>query len=326
MSRENRPKFIELFAGAGMLSQAFILEGFAPLLAFEIDSDSVATYRQNIGDHIVKADVRSVSPEACDVLIAGPPCQGFSTLNRHRKEDSRRFLVMEVARWARVAKPSLVVVENVAPFAATEECAALARSLRSQNYSISVRTCDATMAGTAQKRKRTFLIASREKDIELNFDVSAEPKTIRKAWRKLPERRKDPLGAAPQPSKLALDRMRRVPEGGDRRDLMNASSLELPRSWKRLAVNDNSGVWGRMRWDAPAPTLRTCFQNPSKGRYIHPRLNRVITLREGARLQDIPDCWRFVGTRTSVCRQIGNGVPILLGRMVARECSKLLNI
>ena len=81
---------------------------------------------------------------------------------------------------------------------------------------------------------------------------------------------------------------------------------------------------GRLVWDEPANTLRTALLNPSKGRYVHPEQNRVITLREAARLHSIPDDWTFVGTPYQVARQIGNSVPPKLGRAVARAIGKRL--
>jgi len=95
-----------------------------------------------------------------------------------------------------------------------------------------------------------------------------------------------------------------------------------PPSWAKIP-SEATDVWGRMLLDEPANTLRCCFQNASKGRYIHPRLNRVLTLREGARLQGIPDDWVFEGDNAAISRQIGNGVPIPLGTAVARSVMAL---
>lgn len=122
----------------------------------------------------------------------------------------------------------------------------------------------------------------------------------------------------PTPSQLAFDRISRIPPGGDKRDLMRTNPELCPESWFEIGCHATD-VWGRMRLEGPSNTLRCTFQNPSKGRYVHPIENRVLSLREGARLQGIPDDWTFVGTPLSVTRQIGNGVPVHLATAVAKS-------
>jgi len=117
--------------------------------------------------------------------------------------------------------------------------------------------------------------------------------------------------------------MRLIPTGGDKRDLMRAAPDLCPPSWRQVGCQATD-VWGRIDPDKPANTLRCAFQNPSKGRYIHPTANRVISLREGARLQGVPDAWHFVGRNYPVARQIGNGVPVPLARAVAGSIRQLL--
>ena len=114
-----------------------------------------------------------------------------------------------------------------------------------------------------------------------------------------------------------MARMRVIPPGGDKRDVMRAAPELAPPSWWKIR-GEATDVWGRMLWDEPCNTLRTALLNASKGRYIHPEQDRVITLREAARLHSVRDDWRFAGTPYQVARQIGNGVPPALGRVVAR--------
>ena len=95
-----------------------------------------------------------------------------------------------------------------------------------------------------------------------------------------------------------------------------------PASWAKVGCQATD-VWGRMDPDKPANTLRCTFQNPSKGRYLHPTEDRVLSLREGARLQGVPDDWTFVGKPYPVARQIGNGVPVPLARAVATQVMAL---
>ncbi len=323
MSR--KPSYIELFSGAGLLSYAFSCEGFQAIEAVESDPTACATYSKNIGEHVTNCLVEDYEPKfKADLLIAGPPCQGFSTLNRNRHLDPRNQLCLHVARVAKTCKPKVVIVENVEPFALSDECRRLARSLKKQGYKCDVAIEDAVNYGTAQYRRRCFLIAS---IISAEFklcELRSPPVSVMAAWKKMPSRKRDrEMQFSPQPSSLALLRFNVIPPGGDRRDILSIAPHLAPVSWKRLRPSSNTGVWGRMSWDDPSNTIRTCFQNPSKGRYIHPEENRVISLREGARLQGIPDTWKFAGSHTQITRQIGNGVPIPMGRALAKKIKEL---
>lgn len=127
---------------------------------------------------------------------------------------------------------------------------------------------------------------------------------------------------APVAGALALARFKHIPPRGDKRDVIRRAPHLCPPSWLRMGVQATD-VWGRMNPDALANTLRCAFQNASKGRYVHPTEHRVLTLREGARIQGVPDAWQFHGDRSSIARQIGNGVPLPLGRAVATSIAKL---
>ena len=313
------PKVIDLFAGAGLFSYAFLSEGFDVIDAVEIDRVAAATYERNIGNHIRVGDIRRTEPEGtCDVLIAGPPCQGFSTLGKRDQNDPRNRLSMEVARWAKATHPQVIVVENVVAFLESPAWSRLADALDGMGYEIEAITLNAFDFGVPQLRHRSFTFASHTSLPVIELVKFKGVTTVRQAWEGLPRVPDGKHGHfAPRPSHLALARMKVIPLGGDKRDVLDkAPHLAAPSWWKvRSAVTD---VWGRMRWDTPCNTLRTCFQNASKGRYIHPEQNRVISLREAARLHSIPDNWEFVGSPAQVARQIGNSVPPFLGRATAK--------
>ena len=318
------PTAVDLFAGAGLLSYAFRSAGFRIQQAVESDPVGAATYAANIDSQVQVADVRRVQPEGrCDVLIAGPPCQGFSTLGRRDLCDPRNQLSLEVVRWARRMQPAVAVIENVAPFLQSQIWEQLAAQLRQLDYDVGAFVLRATDFGVPQVRARSFTFASR-RGLPMFRPGQQATMTVREAWDGLPSK---PDGRnnhfAPVPSPLALARMRCIPEGGDKRDIMRAAPHLAPPSWWRTTY-EVTDVWGRMTWDSPSNTLRTCLYNPSKGRYIHPRQHRVISLREAARLQTIPDSFSFVGLHTQVARQIGNAVPPVLGRAVALAVLKLL--
>ena len=320
-----RPTVVDLFAGAGLFSYAFREEGFEIVQAVESDEFAAESYRSNLGDVLITKDILDATPiHSCDVLIAGPPCQGFSTLGKRNPGDTRNSLSLELLRWVDAARPQVVVVENVAPFLISPACRALVRELGHRGYSIGADVLNAVDYGVPQKRGRAFVVATRTGRFFEARRVAAGHRNLVEAWNGLPaEPDGENFHVAPVPTELALNRIRALPYGGDKRDILRlAPELAAP-SWFQYP-NALTDVWGRMRWEEPSNTLRTCFQNPSKGRYIHPEQQRVLTVREGARLQTIPDTWSFVGARTRIVRQIGNAVPPLLGRSIARGVRQLL--
>jgi DNA (cytosine-5)-methyltransferase 1 len=319
-----KPTVIDLFSGAGLFSHAFIKQGFQVIRAIEIDPIATATYRNNIGNHIQCADVTTVGPAGkSDVIIAGPPCQGFSTLGKRDIMDPRNFLGLEVAKWAAKCRPSVVVIENVAAFLDAPAYTILTSRLSKMGYTIQSMVLNAFDFGVPQIRKRSFTIATKRGTPNVRPVIRRHLKTVRQALKGLPP---EPNGYnhhwAPEPSPLALSRMCIIPPGGDKRDVMRLAPELAANSWwsVRSAVTD---VWGRMSWHAPCNTLRTALLNPSKGRYIHPEQNRVLSLREACRLHSIEDSWYFEGKPTHIARQIGNSVPPLLGRAVAQAIWEL---
>lgn len=312
------PRVIDLFAGAGLLSHAFTAEKFQVVRAIEQCTIAAQTYRQNVGDHVEVANVREVLPTGgCDVLIGGPPCQGFSTLGTRNGNDPRNRLALQMGVWADALRPKVVVVENVPNFLDSTHWRTLKRHFERLGYDVSTVVLNAADFGVPQLRRRCFAFASK-----IGQPVVTPRRrpavTVREAWDGLSARPNGENGhVARAPSPVALARMRVIPPGGDKRDVLRRAPDLAPRSWWKIGVQATD-VWGRMLWDEPCNTLRTCLLNASKGRYIHPEQNRVITLREAARLQSIPDRWTFAGTPYQVARQIGNGVPSLLGRAVAK--------
>jgi len=323
--RGSKPRVVDLFSGAGLFGYAFQKEGFRLTQAVEWNLHAAETYRRNLGDHIEVEDVRKVRPRAgCDVIIAGPPCQGFSSIGKRHPDDERNFLGLSVVKWAAELNPRVIVIENVALFTKSPVWETLRRGFVRLGYEVDMVILNAADFGAPQKRARSFTFAYRGKRPDVNLAGSMPPSTVRRAWEGLPRR---PDGknfhSAPVPSALALARMRALPPESDRSWILrHAPKLARP-SWHNFS-NKICDVWGRLKWDVPANTIRTAFQNPSKGRHIHPVENRVMTLREGARLQTIPDRWTFAGLPTHIAMQIGNSVPPALGRAVARAVIKAL--
>ena len=257
------------------------------------------------------------------MIIAGPPCQGFSTLGRRDPKDVRNKLCLEVTRWAAEATAKIVVIENVPPFLGSPQWKTLELALRGLGMGVETWELDAVDHGVPQRRKRSFTVASKIGRVgaPLPAQRGGPAGPAIKGNRELPG--PDPLHTWPIPKGVAAERILLVPPRGDKRDILMAAPEICPPSWARVGCHATD-VWGRVDPDAPANTIRCTFQNPSKGRYLHPTENRVLSLREGARLQGIPETWQMHGDPYPVARQIGNGVPIPLAIAVAQRVKEAL--
>lgn len=313
----------ELFAGAGLMSEGFRRHGFKTVFAAEMDARAVRSFNRNLEPVAEVWDATKVRRDIKSrIILAGPPCQGFSSLGKRQAHDERNKLSLTVVDWAIANDTDVIVIENVPQFLTSEYWAKIKRRMKRLGYESAEWELDAADFGAAQHRVRAFAILSR---IGLPSKPNATVdryQTVKQAFSGLSRRRNDPMHIAPVPTALAEQRFRIIPKNGDKRDVMRKAAHICPPSWMKMGAQAVD-VWGRMNFDKPANTLRCAFQNPSKGRYIHPKENRVITLREGARLQGVPDNWIFEGDRSSIARQIGNGVPIPLAEAIARTILSL---
>lgn len=324
-AKASRPRLVDFCSGAGLMSEGFRRAGFEPVLAIDSDPHAVDSYRRNVGRRAEVGDVARSRPRcAAEILIAGPPCQGFSTLGKRDEADPRNLVGLAIAEWAEAIRPKAIVVENVSRFLTSRQYVELRRRLTRLGFEAEEWELDAADYGVPQRRVRAFAV----------FYVDEAPRrpspaptrlTVGDAFRALPSGPADDvMNYSPVPGPLALERFRRIPSGGDKRDLVRTAPQLCPPSWLKLGAQATD-VWGRMHLDRPANTIRCCFQNASKGRYIHPREDRVISLREGARIQGVPDEWRFSGRPQPIARQIGNGVPIPLAEAVAKSLREAIS-
>lgn len=321
----SHPTFIDLFCGAGLFSEGLRSSGLCPVYAVDLDSKSVASYRRNVAQVAEVDDARNIPTDVKgDVLIAGPPCQGFSTLGRRDPKDARNKLSLVVPDWAQAVDAKIVVVENVPKFLETSTAKRMINALEHLDYSIETYVLEATQFGAAQFRQRVFIIASKSGPIGVPIPTVERPRTVREEVLDRPIDAFDPMHRWPEPGALALERFKTIPNCGDKRDIMRLRPDLCPPSWARLGCNATD-VWGRINPDKPSNTIRCTFQNPSKGRYIHPFENRALSLREGARLQGVPDSWIFCGEPYPIARQIGNGVPVPLAKAIGGQIVATFN-
>jgi DNA (cytosine-5)-methyltransferase 1 len=326
MNNSSLIRTAEIFAGAGLLSEGFRRAGFSSIFAAEADERAVKTFNMNIADVAVQWDVRNVCNEVkCEVIVAGPPCQGFSTLGKRQDHDERNRLSLTVVDWVLSSGASVAVIENVPQFLRSSYWETIKKRLKKHGFESTEWVLNAADFGAPQNRTRAFAVLSKIGLPKAPVRSVQHHKTVRDAFAGLSTSTgSDGMHVSPAPSEIAASRFVLIPTRGDKRDIMSKAPDLCPPSWFKIA-GEATDVWGRMDYDKPANTIRCSFQNASKGRYIHPTANRVISLREGARLQGVPDHWQFHGDRTSIARQIGNGVPIPLAEAVAKSIASLFH-
>lgn len=330
---------IDLFAGAGGFSLGFEQAGMDVIYAVEQDQTAAATFRRNFMATVYAGDIRKIEgyPSA-NVVIGGPPCQGFSPLGRDR-DDASRSELNELFRYFLKAveeiDPDVFIIENVPQFHKSEQFTQLLDILDDyqffRSYFYQFGTLDAADYGVPQHRRRGFLIAAKT-----SFTWpppvthhSGNYVTVREAIGDLPRypiwddihvrAGRQELHVTKASTMKSIERYAAVPIGGNRHDLPDDL---LPDCW--IDKKGTGDVMGRLWWDQPSVTIRTEFTKPEKGRYLHPVADRPITHREAARLQTFPDTFVFEGTKTDIARQIGNAVPPKLAYELAQFIQALV--
>lgn len=339
-------RMIDLFAGCGGLTSGFVSTGgFSPVAAVELDFEASATYAQNFGDHVYVGDVTDWakgSLPAAEVVVGGPPCQGFSALGRQDPQDPRNQLWQQYVEVLARVKPSFFVIENVPQFLKSPEYAALHKQTRGRGrlagWVLEPHVLNAADYGAAQARRRAVVIGRRKGTREMGPPKPVLPmRTLKDALGEVPyeaigielpqstvEFQGKPV-AGPfkmadlhitrRPTAVSLDRYRAIPYGGSRFDLPD--KLQTP-GWRRH-TSGAGDVMGRLRWERPAVTVRTEFFKPEKGRYLHPEADRPITHLEAALIQGFPEDFLWCGSKVSIARQIGNAVPVPLAAAIAEH-------
>lgn len=350
------PKVIDLFSGCGGSAVGFSQLGFDIKVAVDIDEDASRTFKLNFpGATVVNKNIQLV--KAFDllkltgatngddvVIIACPPCQGFSTARRKSQclSDQRNSLIYEFLRIVKEIKPVGFVMENVPGLSkglGKEMFADVLSKLEKLGYSTKYEVVVAADYGVPQKRRRLVLLGVRNKEKKPFFPIITHCKdlgksessltpwiTVRSAISDLPPLKAgeksltDPIHACANLSDLNLKRLKHTPvNGGGRESWPDELILECHKK-----VKGYSDIYGRMRWDAPSPAITAGCSMISKGRYGHPKQNRAISLREAARLQSFPDNFVFTGNMGEIASQIGNAVPPLLAKKIGEALIETL--
>jgi len=369
--KRKRFRLIDVFAGAGGMTLGFSKmfgHAFDSVWANDFNADCVRTYRKNFGDHCVPGDIVDILNDQttqippADVVIGGPPCQGFSLLNKNREGDPRKQLWRPYFEIVERSGAKVFVMENVPQLLGSFEHGEIMATAEAMGFKCWGEVLCAADYGVPQTRRRAFIVGCkffnpaqvfpprkthfdpRKGAVQTSFlqvggngylPGAVKWRTVRDAIADLPGpkgteiRAEDPpldlhFGRSPTPMSLA--RYRAIPEEGmNRFDLQKHAPDLTPGCWIRKK-SGGTDLFGRLWWDRPAFTIRTEFYKPEKGRYLHPKQHRPITHREAARLQTFPDEFVFTGSKIEIARQIGNAVPPGLAARVADVVYLLLTM
>ena len=362
-------KAIDLFAGCGGLSLGFARAGWQITRAVEIDPMIAKTYARNHpGARLLVEDIGQAArggaftPGEAQIIIGGPPCQGFSMAGARIRggfvSDPRNQLFRHYLHIVRRVRPRAFLMENVKGML-TMEKGAIFREIVSLfsdpglfdglGYQVFSTVGRAQEYGIPQKRERVLLIGVRQergvdfaalwararRRVQARYPDFFQPVTVYQAISDL-SRIPEGEGVPAPPPESAYQRALR----DGQRLIYNHTATRHNRKatdrMRQIAARQNytaleedirsvhSGSYGRLSWDEMAPTITTRFDTPSGGRFIHPVKDRTLTPREAARIQSFPDSFVFEGGRSSVCRQIGNAVPPKLAYFLAVMMEEML--
>ncbi len=350
-------KILDLFSGAGGFSYGLdSLKEFETVLATDFNESALKTFQNNfpeaktihgdITNDTVKNQIIKESKElGVNMIIGGPPCQGFS--NKGKKlglEDPRNYLFLEYLDVVDKLKPELFVIENVKTMLTAVDgyfIDEIKYRINDLGYVLNYNVLNSFNYGVPQTRERAILLAHKQEF--LNFpDKSDEHTTVRDAISDLAFVES---GGGESPAKYEID-IKSVYQEWARKNsdqlynhiatnhskgALEKLAMIPPEKGKEYLPKELHGkqkfktTWGRLEWDKPSPTIDTRFDTPSNGKNSHPFLNRAITPREAARIQSFDDSFVFHGNKTAICTQIGNAVPPLMARAIGEGIIKSLD-
>jgi DNA (cytosine-5)-methyltransferase 1 len=348
---ENNKYLVDLFSGCGGLSYGFENAGYKCIVGVDIDKPALKTFEHNhphakgmnldlSKNESINCIVNQINNRNVELIVAGPPCQGFSLTGTRNENDLRNKLFYSVFKLAEKVKPKFIVIENVQGIATLyngRARKAIHDEFKRLGYSYSEKLIFAPDYGIPQIRKRMFFVGSLYNE---NF-VFPEPThvesnyvTCSQAIGDLPSLLDD-IGSEKMSynllaesdyqlemrigsnglynhvgtihTKMVKEVIRQVPEGGNHKDLPKGVG-------ESRRFNE---AWTRYHSQKPSKTIDTGHRN-----HFHYKWNRVPTARENARLQSFPDRFVFLGTKTQQYKQIGNAVPPLIGYAIGKQLQK----
>lgn len=350
--QNNKLKVVDIFSGCGGLSYGFEMSGYNILLGIDNWIDSLHTFKHNHKNSeilckdvskITKKDIEEIiGNERVDVLVGGPPCQGFSLAGKRDNNDNRNKLVMDYVKIVKDLNPKFFVLENVLGLLSMKDgknnlvIDNLKKAFSKIGYQISYKPLFAHYYGVPQKRQRVFIVGNRlgidfEFPKPTNDGLKSKFITVGEAISDLPLLEKDfgeEVVKYKSNPKSNYQKMMRKKSGLLRNHTKSAHSEQTTKvinlvpeggNWKDLPkefqnIRSYSNTWRRLDSKLPSVTIDTGHRH-----HFHYKANRVPTVRESARIQSFPDSFEFKGTRTSQFKQVGNAVPPLLAKAVAEK-------
>lgn len=342
-------KIIDLFCGIGGFSYGFeMTKQYTTVLGVDFWDVALKTFQSNHpSTKVMQGDIRQLQEDfwktyqgKADVIIAGPPCQGFSMAGKRDILDERNNLFKEVIRVVKTVKPKVVVIENVMGLLSmttpkgADVRGEIEKELRELGYFVESRVLTASSYGVPQNRKRVIFIASLKDNLQFPIEEYGEGRkpivTVGDAlgnipnegneykkpvtdYQKLMAGRKDILNHEPiNHAPLIVQRMHSVPQGGNWQDI----PMELGQGGGKHSNN-----YRRLKSDEPSITIK----HVSKSMIIHPIYDRTPTIREVARIQSFNDDFILTGTKYDQHQQLANAVPPILGKVIAEGVLKMLD-
>lgn len=367
---ERKYKVIDLFSGCGGFSVGFRKAGYDIVKAVEYDKNIALSYSHNHPKTVMYADdIVNIDDEEhfeyneSDVIIGGPPCQGFSMagsrirVNNSFINDPRNYLFRHYVNVVKIVRPKVFLLENVKGILSKDNGVIFneivdafqdSNNFDGDKYYLHHRICKAVDFGIPQKRERVIMVGVLNNDFNIDelFSKVKEEMLCKDSTFFDFVTLKDAISDLPNPTidgnvfletekslyqKFLRDGQSRVKNhiasNHNKLAIARMKNVKVGENWEVLSENIHSvhsGAYGRLAWNQPTMTITTRFDTPAGGRFIHPEADRTLTPREAARVQSFPDSFEFLGSKTLVCRQIGNAVPPKLAYFLACMVKKIL--
>lgn len=330
---------VDLFCGVGALGHGLLKAGFEIKAGYDIDGRCKFAFEKNNNAEFFERDVSKLTAREIrahfsgnipSILVGCAPCQPFSPYKRRYEEDPQWSLIEKFAELAVRVEPDFVSMENVPALEHYKDGQVFQRfvsTLKGGGYSVDWTIAKCEEFGVPQRRRRLVLIASRWRQATALTIKGTAVVSVKKAIGKLPPLAAgqtdaaDKLHVASSLSELNLKRIKASKPGGTWRDWPEELLADCHR---KPSGKTYSGVYARMTWDEPSPTITTQCNGYGNGRFGHPEQDRAITLREAAILQSFPAKFKFLPknetpSRKELSRWIGNAVPVKLAEAIGKE-------
>jgi DNA (cytosine-5)-methyltransferase 1 len=344
MQKNSNIAVVDLFCGIGGLSYGFVMENFNVISGYDNDVSCKYIYETNNKAVFHTEDVSQLNGDKIKqefgsklkILVGCAPCQPFSSYSfKVKKKDEKKLnLLYSFARLIEEVQPTVVSMENVPQLLNSQIFKDFYNKLIDLKYKVSFQIVFCPDYGIPQRRRRLVLLASKLGDISLiprthlpeNYITVKDTISNLRPVKDGEYYAEDPLHRARKLSELNLKRLRNTKEGGSWKDWPQELVLEC---FKKESGQSFRNVYGRMKWNDPAPTMTTLCTGLGNGRFGHPEQDRAITLREAALFQTFPMKYKFFKTLADfkpsiISRQIGNAVPPELGRVIAKSIKEHL--